>query len=39
MREPLKRGPGFTIQALATLILLFGAAGRLIWMLLSGVGV
>lgn len=37
MRDPLKRGPGFAIQALATLVLLFGAAGRLIWMLAAGV--
>ncbi|CAN7482627.1 MAPEG family protein [Phenylobacterium sp. LjRoot225] len=38
MRDPLKRAPGFIIQALATLVLLFGAAGRLIWMLVAGVG-
>jgi len=38
MNDPLKRAPGFMIQALATLVLLFGAAGRLIWMLVSGVG-
>lgn len=36
MRDPLKRAPGFVIQALATLVLLFGAAGRLVWMLVAG---
>lgn len=33
MADPAKRGPGFLIQALATLVLLFGAAGRLIYLL------
>jgi uncharacterized membrane protein YecN with MAPEG domain len=33
MAEPLKRGPGFLIQALATLVLLLGALGRVIYAL------
>jgi len=33
MADPGKRAPGFLIQALATLVLLFGAAGRLIYLL------
>lgn len=37
MADPAKRGPGFAIQALTTLVLLFGAAGRLIWLLANGV--
>jgi len=37
MRDPSQRGPGFAIQAIATLVLLFGAAGRLVWMLAAGV--
>jgi glutathione S-transferase len=32
MADPAKRGLGFLIQALATLVLLFGAAGRLIYL-------
>lgn len=31
--DPDKRGPGFMIQALATLVLLLGALGRVIWVL------
>ncbi|MNL84862.1 MAPEG family protein [compost metagenome] len=31
--DPGKREAGFIIQALATAILLFGALGRVIWML------
>lgn len=31
MADPAKRGPGFAIQALATLALLLGAIGRLIY--------
>jgi uncharacterized MAPEG superfamily protein len=31
--DPGKRGVGFAIQALATAILLFGALGRVIWVL------
>jgi uncharacterized membrane protein YecN with MAPEG domain len=31
--DPLKRAPGFLIQALACAILLFGALGRIIWSL------
>jgi len=30
-KDPAKRGPGFGIQALATLILLFGALGKAVW--------
>jgi len=33
MADPKKRGPGFGIQALATLVLLFGALGRVIYVL------
>jgi uncharacterized membrane protein YecN with MAPEG domain len=33
MADPAKRGPGFGIQALATLALLLGAAGRVIYLL------
>jgi uncharacterized membrane protein YecN with MAPEG domain len=36
MADPAKRGPGFGIQALVTLVLLFGAAGRLIYLLATG---
>ena len=31
--EARKRGPGFGIQALASAVLLFGALGRIIWLL------
>jgi len=31
--DPAKRGPGFLIQALATAILLFGALGRVVYVL------
>jgi uncharacterized membrane protein YecN with MAPEG domain len=31
--DPLKRAPGFLIQALACLVLLLGALGRVIWSL------
>jgi glutathione S-transferase len=37
MADPAKRGPGFAIQALTTLVLLFGAAGRLIYLLANGI--
>jgi uncharacterized membrane protein YecN with MAPEG domain len=33
MADPVKRGPGFGIQALATLALLLGAIGRVIYLL------
>lgn len=36
MADPKKRAPGFLIQALATFALLFGAAGRLIWLGTAG---
>ncbi|CAN7163081.1 MAPEG family protein [Phenylobacterium sp. LjRoot219] len=36
MVDASKRAPGFVIQALATLVLLFGAAGRLIYLLAAG---
>jgi len=39
LAAPLKRAPGFLIQALATFTLLLGAAGRLIWLLATGVTV
>jgi glutathione S-transferase len=29
------RGPGFGIQALATAVLLFGALGRIVWMVVT----
>lgn len=35
MADPAKRGPGFLIQGLATLALLFGAAGRLVYLLVT----
>jgi uncharacterized membrane protein YecN with MAPEG domain len=38
MADPATRGPGFGVQALATLVLLLGAAGRVIWLLASGAG-
>jgi glutathione S-transferase len=31
--EARKRGPGFGIQALASAVLLFGALGRIVWLL------
>jgi glutathione S-transferase len=31
-----KRGPGFAIQALATIALLIGALGTIIWRLIHG---
>ena len=34
--EPTKRAAGFGIQALAVLALMFGALGRVIWMLANG---
>lgn len=37
MADAAKRGPGFAIQALTTLVLLFGAAGRLIYLLANGI--
>ena len=30
-KDPAKRGPGFGIQALATMVLLFGALGKALW--------
>jgi uncharacterized membrane protein YecN with MAPEG domain len=30
-KDASSRGPGFGIQALATLVLLFGALGKIIW--------
>jgi hypothetical protein len=33
MADPAKRGTGFLIQALATLALMLGALGRVIWVL------
>jgi glutathione S-transferase len=33
MRDPAKRGPGFGIQALATLVLVLGALGRVIYVM------
>lgn len=30
-QDPAKRGPGFGIQALATMILLLGALGKAVW--------
>jgi glutathione S-transferase len=36
VKEPLQRGPGFLIQALATAILLFGALGGALWLLITG---
>jgi uncharacterized membrane protein YecN with MAPEG domain len=33
MADPAKRAPGFLIQALATLVLLLGATGRVIYVL------
>jgi uncharacterized membrane protein YecN with MAPEG domain len=36
MADPAKRGAGFGIQALATLVLLFGAIGRVVWLLANG---
>lgn len=35
MADPAKRGPGFGIQALATAILLFGALGRVTYILIT----
>lgn len=37
MADPAKRGPGFAIQALTTLVLLFGGAGRLVYLLVNGI--
>ena len=33
MADPAKRGPGFGVQALATLVLLLGALGRVVYLL------
>ncbi|MDB5425068.1 MAG: hypothetical protein JWQ29_2484 [Phenylobacterium sp.] len=33
MADPGKRGPGFMIQALATAVLLFGALGRIVYVM------
>jgi uncharacterized membrane protein YecN with MAPEG domain len=33
MADPARRGPGFLIQTLATLVLMFGAIGRVIYAL------
>ena len=30
-KDPAKRGPGFGVQALATMVLLFGALGKALW--------
>jgi uncharacterized membrane protein YecN with MAPEG domain len=38
MADPAKRGPGFGVQALATLVLLLGAVGRVAWLLAAGHG-
>jgi uncharacterized membrane protein YecN with MAPEG domain len=37
MADPAKRGPGFMLQALATLVLLLGALGRVV-LVLAAVG-
>ena len=34
-RAAAARGPGFGIQALATAVLLFGALGRIVWMVVT----
>ena len=33
--DPAKREPGFVVQALAAAVLLFGALGRVIWILVT----
>ena len=35
VKDPAKRGPGFGLQALATAILLFGALGKAVWLLVG----
>jgi len=35
-KDPAKRGPGFGIQALATLVLLLGALGKAVWSAANG---
>jgi hypothetical protein len=35
MADPGKRGTGFLIQALATSVLLFGALGRLVYVMVT----
>ena len=35
VKEPTKRGPGFGIQALATLVLLLGAIGWVAWRMVA----
>ena len=35
VKDPTKRGPGFCIQALATLVLLFGAVGWVAWRIVA----
>jgi uncharacterized membrane protein YecN with MAPEG domain len=35
MADPARRGPGFGVQALVTLALLLGAAGRVIYLMLA----
>jgi uncharacterized membrane protein YecN with MAPEG domain len=38
MQEAGKRSAGFLIQSLAAAVLLFGAAGRIIWMMITTTG-
>jgi glutathione S-transferase len=37
VREPTKRGPGFGIQALATMVLMLGSLGWVVWRIVQGV--
>ena len=37
VKEPTKRGPGFGIQALATMVLLLGSLGWVVWRIVQGV--
>jgi hypothetical protein len=36
MADPAKRSTGFLIQSLATMVLLFGALGRIVYSLATG---
>jgi glutathione S-transferase len=37
VKEPTKRGPGFGIQALATMVLMLGSLGWVVWRIVQGV--
>ncbi len=36
VKDPTKRGPGFGLQALSTMVLLFGALAKAVWLVVAG---